>query len=238
MFSTMAHDKELRLCAADRRMIAAQVAESVRAAVLEGLDELLDAVVHGMREQNKNVSRNSAVSEFWKTLKAQHSRGAIEEHCHFTVKWLESFTPLDKKKKALKFAAPKRVVFINFPALRAMLEERPGCQKAGVSMNLNTLESYLKAMPQYLGRKQQWFQRMNRFGEARTIMEGAGAYQRRMNDKKSVKAMCFDYDSLQAMYDINLESEWRCSGQDDDDGQDKSADAGERAAKHYEETQK
>lgn len=38
----MAHDKELRLCAADRRMIAAQVAESVREAVLEGLDELLD----------------------------------------------------------------------------------------------------------------------------------------------------------------------------------------------------
>lgn len=188
--------------------------------------DLLDAVVRGMREQNENVSRNSDTAEFWKTLETQHSRGAIEEHCHFTVKWLESFTPLDKKKEAREFAAPKRVVFINFPALRALLEERLGRQKAGVSMNLNTLESYLKAMPQYLGRKQQWFQRMNRFGEARTIIEGVGAYQRRMDDKKSVKAMCFDYDSLQAMYDINLESEWRCSGQDDDDGQEKSADAG------------
>lgn len=35
-------NKEVKLCASDRRKIAAQVAESVREAVLEGLDELMD----------------------------------------------------------------------------------------------------------------------------------------------------------------------------------------------------
>lgn len=35
-------NKEVRLSASDRRMIAAQVAETVREVVLEGLDELLD----------------------------------------------------------------------------------------------------------------------------------------------------------------------------------------------------
>lgn len=182
--------------------------------------DMLEAVVKGMKEQNENVSRNSDTAEFWKTLETQHSRGTVEEDVHFTIKTLTVFRPIDKKREEKVFAAPKRVVFINFPALRALLEERLGRQKSGVTMNLNTLESYLKAMPQYLGRKQQWFHKMTRKGDPDIRIEGVGVYQRRMERQKSVKAMCFDYESMKELYDINLESEWRADGQADDEDMD------------------
>lgn len=189
--------------------------------------QVLDAVTKGMNSQNSMVERNSDTAEFWKTLETQHSRGTVEEDVHFTIKWLTAFKPLDKKRDEKVFATPKRVVFINFPALRAQLEERLGRQKSGVSMNLNTLESYLKAMPQYLGRKQQWFHKMTRKGDPDIRIEGVGAYQRRMERQKSVKAMCFDYDRLKELYDINLESEWRAEGQVDDEGmEDMDPDSG------------
>lgn len=168
--------------------------------------EMCEVVVQGMKSQNEQILRNSDTADFWKHLETLHSRGIVKEGCHFVIKELNNFKPLDRKISEKTFINPKRVIMLNFPALRSILEERFNRQTTGVSISVSTLESYLKAVPQYLGRKQQWFQNTRKDGEADIKIEGVGAYAQRMLKSKSVKAMCFDYDSLTEQIDFDLDT--------------------------------
>lgn len=168
--------------------------------------KMCEVVVRGMLSQNEQILRNSDTADFWKFLETLHSRGVVKEGCHFVVKEVNEFKPLDKKRSEKVFTNPKRIILLNFQSLRYILEDRLNRQNTGVSISVATLESYLKAMPQYLGRKQQWFQNTRKDGEADIKIEGLGAYAQRMLKSKSVKAMCFDYDSLTEQIDFDLDT--------------------------------
>lgn len=169
-------------------------------------NELFDAVVNGILYQNDKIRRGSDTSNFWLFVDAMHSQGKVKEKCHFIIKRQSSFNP--KRGETIKFVEPKSILYLNFKAMRVLLEQRIAKQRTGSTLNCDTLESYLKSLPQFLGIKQQRFQMLRTNGELEEI------YKSESGDSKGKKylyanpssALCFDYDKLKELLDLNLET--------------------------------
>lgn len=168
-------------------------------------NELFEIVVSGVRYQNEQISKSSDTANFWLYLDSMHTQGKVREKCHYIIKTLSSFTPAKKEKKERKdFISPKKVIFLNFKAVRGLLEQRIAKQKTGSTLDVATLESYLKSLPQFLGIKQQRFQILRPNGELETEIQVEAGISRKYVYANPSQALCFDYDSLRNALDLNL----------------------------------
>ncbi|MCX4285183.1 DNA primase [Duncaniella dubosii] len=167
-------------------------------------NDLFEAIVNGIRYQNDQIKKSSDTANFWLDLDSLHTAGKVKEKCHFVIKSLPSFAPLKGERR--NFVEPKRIIFLNFKAVRGLMEIRYK-QKGGVTLDMSTLESYLKSLPQYLGMKQQRFQILRNNGELdeEYKSDGSGQSKKYVNSNQAY-ALCFDYDSLQHTLDLNLET--------------------------------
>ena len=177
--------------------------------------DLLKVVVDGIVYQNDQIKKSSDTANFWNYLDAMHTQGKAQERCHFVIKTQSSFKPLKKKKKdgedredarEIRFVTPRRIVYLNFKAVRALLETRLARQKYGSTLDIATLESYLKSMPQFMGMKQQRFQNLRVNGELNEEFNNTLGQQKREMVGSTAYAMCFDYDSLKESLDLSLET--------------------------------
>lgn len=166
--------------------------------------ELFEVVVNGIRYQNDQIRKSSDTANFWLYLDSMHTQGKVKEKCHFVIKQLSSFTAIKKEKR--EFVEPKRVLFLNFKAVRGLLEQRVARQKTGSTLDTATLESYLKSLPQFLGIKQQRFQILRTNGELDEEYKSVGTQSQKYIYSNPSNALCFDYDSLKALLDLNLET--------------------------------
>lgn len=172
--------------------------------------ELFEVVVNGIRYQNDQSRKSSDTANFWLYLDSMHTQGKVKEKCHFVIKRLTSFSPKKKDKsrevEVTKFVEPKRIIFLNFKAVRALLEQRVVRQKTGSTLDTNTLESYLKSLPQFLGVKLQRFQILRTNGELDEEYKTEGSVTKKYVYGTPSDALCFDYDSLKASLELNLET--------------------------------
>ena len=168
--------------------------------------ELFDVVVNGLRYQTDQIRKSSDTANFWLYLDSMHTQGKVKEKCHFVIKRLTSFSAI--KKERTVFVEPKRIIFLNFKAVRGLLEQRMARQKTGSTLDTATLESYLKSLPQFLGIKQQRFQILRTNGELDEEFksEGVGSPTKKYVNSNPSNALCFDYDSLKSTLDLNLET--------------------------------
>lgn len=166
--------------------------------------ELFDVVVDGIRYQNDQIKKSSDTANFWLYLDSMHTQGKAKEKCHFVIKLLSSFKAL--KKDECRFVEPKRIIFINFKAVRALLELRLARQRTGSTLDIATLESYLKSLPQFMGFKQQRFQNLRSNGELDEEYRTEDGKSKKIINTTPSNALCFDYDSLKASLDLNLET--------------------------------
>ena len=166
--------------------------------------DLFEVVVNGIRYQNDQIRKSSDTANFWLYLDSMHTQGKAKEKCHFVIKMLPSFKAL--KKEEVRFVEPKRIIFINFKAVRALLEMRLARQKTGSTLDIATLESYLKSLPQFLGFKQQRFQNLKNNGELDEEYKTENGQTKKIISSTPSNALCFDYDSLKAALDLNLET--------------------------------
>ena len=79
-------------------------------------------------------------------------------------------------------------------------------QKYGSTLDIATLESYLKSLPQFLGFKQQRFQNLRTNGELDEEFKTEDGKTKKIISTTPSNALCFDYDSLKASLDLNLET--------------------------------
>lgn len=79
-------------------------------------------------------------------------------------------------------------------------------QKSGASLDMATLESYLKSLPQFLGIKQQRFQILRTNGELDEEFKTENGQTKKYVNSNAAYALCFDYDSLKRNLDLNLET--------------------------------
>ncbi len=172
-------------------------------------NDLLKVVVDGIIYQNEQIKKSSDTANFWLYLDSMHSMGKAKEKCHFVIKMLSSFSPYSKVKKEeteTRFVEPKRVIFLNFKAVRALLEMRLARQKYGSTLDLATLESYLKSLPQFMGMKQQRFQNLRTNGELDEEFKTEDGKPKKIISTSTAYALCFDYDALKQSLDLNLET--------------------------------
>ncbi len=167
-------------------------------------NELFDVVVNGIRYQNDQIRKSSDTANFWLYLDSMHTQGKVKEKCHFVIKQLSSFSAIKKEK--CFFVEPKRIIFLNFKAVRGLLEQRIARQKTGSTLDTATLESYLKSLPQFLGIKQQRFQILRNNGELDEEYKHDGSSSQKYINSNPSNALCFDYDSLKTLLDLNLET--------------------------------
>lgn len=166
--------------------------------------DLFEVVVNGIRYQNDQIRKSSDTANFWLYLDSMHTQGKAKGKCHFVIKMLPSFKAL--KKEEVRFVEPKRIIFVNFKAVRALLEMRLARQKTGSTLDIATLESYLKSLPQFLGFKQQRFQNLKNNGELDEEYKTENGQTKKIISSTPSNALCFDYDSLKAALDLNLET--------------------------------
>lgn len=166
-------------------------------------NDLFEAVVNGIRYQNDQIKKSSDTANFWLDLDSLHTQGKAKEKCHFVIKRLSSFTPLKQDKR--EFVEPKRIIFLNFKAIRGIMEMRYK-QKSGATLDMATLESYLKSLPQFLGVKQQRFQILRTNGELDEEFKTENGQTKKYVNSNAAYALCFDYDSLKRNLDLNLET--------------------------------
>lgn len=181
-------------------------------------NELFEVVVNGIRYQNDQIRKSSDTANFWLYLDSMHTQGKVKEKCHFVIKLLSSFSAVKKDK--VSFVEPKRVIFLNFKAVRGLLEQRIARQKTGSTLDAATLESYLKSLPQFLGIKQQRFQILRGNGELDEEFRNDGGFSQKYVYGNPSNALCFDYDSLKSMLDLNLETFRMREDELDDDSDD------------------
>ena len=167
--------------------------------------EVFDTVVEGIRYQNDQIRKSSDTANFWQFIDTMHSQGKVKEKCHFVIKSLTSFTPMGKNEPR-SYIEPKRIIFLNFKAVRGLLEQRIQRQKYGSTLDIATIESYLKSLPQFLGIKQQRFQILRTNGELEEEFKTEGTQSKKVLPTNPAYALCFDYDSLKAMLELNLET--------------------------------
>ena len=164
--------------------------------------ELFDAVIGGIKYQNEQITKASDTANFWLYLDSMHTQGKVKEKCHFIIKKMASFKARGKETR--QFLSPKKVIFLNYKAVRALLEQRIAKQRSGNTLDTSTLESYLKSLPQFLGIKQQRFQIMKTNGELETEYSNEMGTNKRFIVANPANALCFDYDALRDMLDLNL----------------------------------
>lgn len=163
--------------------------------------ELFDICLRGIRSQNSQVRKNSEIAEFWKLLDAQHMQGLVHEKAHFVIKYQTRFRGLGKAE-AMEFGASHPVIYLNFPAVTGLFNQRPGISGATFKIDTASLDSYLRNSPQYLGLKQQRFNVLQANGTPDFILENN---EKRLRSVRP-KAMCFDYAMLKDAFDLNLET--------------------------------
>ena len=166
-------------------------------------NDLFEVIVNGIRYQNDQIRKSSDTANFWLDLDSLHTQGKVKEKCHFVIKMLSSFTPLKQDKR--EFVEPKRIIFLNFKAIRGIMEMRYK-QKSGSTLDMATLESYLKSLPQFLGIKQQRFLILRTNGELDEEFKSVDGQTRKYVNSNPAYALCFDYDSLKRNLDLNLET--------------------------------
>lgn len=167
--------------------------------------ELFDIVVAGMKFQNDQITKSSETADFWLFLDSMHTQNKVREKCHYVIKTQSSFRALGADSLNT-YVNPKRILYLNFRAVRSLLEQRFSKPKSGNTLSIDTLESYLKTLPQYLGRKQQRFQLMRPNGELDEEYHTENGVSRKYVNSNLQKAMCFDYDALNDALDLSLES--------------------------------
>lgn len=169
-----------------------------------GYSDMLEVIVKGIRYQNDQAKKSSDTATFWSWLGDLQTNGKIKEKCHYIIKSLRRFVP--RKKEAIDFVEPKRVLFLNFKAVRVLLEQKISRQRTGSTLDVATLESYLKSLPQYMGIKQQRFQILKHNGELEEEYQQEGLRTKAYGVGNMANALCFDYDSLKRILDLDLET--------------------------------
>lgn len=182
--------------------------------------QLFETALRGMRAQNEFAQESSEVADFWSTLQGLQSSGRCVENAHFRIKYMNRFRALSMKEDMI-FGEARPILFVNAPAVAAMMSGNRGAASAGSNRsNWSTVLSYLKSHGSYLGLKQERFVILNAQGSPDYAVEQTTFGVSRRQKVNRPKALCFDYLQLKEAFGLTLETEVVSDGFEDfdDDG--------------------
>ncbi len=177
--------------------------------------DLFKVCVDAIIKQNKTLSKNSDVAEFWKTLDAAHMMSRIIEKAHYTIKSHDRFKTLSGQ--LIDFGRQKSILYLNYQNVLATLGQRINGTNMIGKLDAISMEAYLRNHPAFLGTKQCRFRVMLPNGQPDYIYEGTGPTTFRKIREVRPMAFCFDYELLKQQYEINLDTTERPDSPNFDD---------------------
>ena len=174
-------------------------------------EDLFRITIDGIKKQQRHLTRNSDIAEFWHMLDAAHMQGKIINRAHFSIAKASEFK---RGSQTYQFDNMKSILYLNYGNVCAALGQRINGTNVVGRLDQASLESYLRTHPAYMGTKQCRFRVLQPNGQPdiEMVESGKGRYIKRFKEVRPM-AMAFDYDLLNQAYDINLEieevSEWQ-----------------------------
>lgn len=179
-------------------------------------EDLFQITIAGMKEQQRHLSKNSDIAEFWHMLDAAHMQGKIINKAHFAIKKQNDF---QRGSQKFDFENMKSILYLNYGNVCATLGQRVNGTNVVGRLDQTSLESYLRTHPAYLGPKQCRFRVLQPNGQPDfdIVPNAFGGHSKRLKEVRPM-AMAFDYDLLHESYDINLEIEEHLESEEDIEG--------------------
>lgn len=165
-------------------------------------NELFDITLAGIRYQNEGCKKNSEMADFWEVFESLFTQGKILEGAHFKIKYVPKFRSIGAKEDVI-FANPTPILYVNPAAVAALYTGRiSGGATAQRSSNWNTILTYLKVQPSFMGLKQERFNILQSNGYEKVESQNGTT----ANVTNRPKALCFNYAMLKDTYSLNLET--------------------------------
>lgn len=176
-------------------------------------EDLFHITIEGMKEQQRHLTKNSDIAEFWHMLDAAHMQGKIINRAHFSIVKANEFK---RGQQTYHFDNMKSILYLNYGNVCASLGQRINGTNVVGRLDQTSLESYLRTHPAYMGTKQCRFRVLQPNGnpDYDFVPDGKGGQIKRLKEVRPM-AMAFDYDLLHQSYEINLEIEERYESEED-----------------------
>ena len=127
------------------------------------------------------------------------------EKAHYRIRYMRSFRPISAKED-MEFKEARPILYLNMAAVASLFNSRNTNVTTNRS-NWSTILSYLKSHPTYLGLKQDRFTILLPNGMPDYTIEMVGNEQVKKVKVNRPKALCFDYQQLNDMFGLDLETE-------------------------------
>ncbi|MCM1320206.1 MAG: hypothetical protein NC217_07485 [Muribaculaceae bacterium] len=177
--------------------------------------EMFDVCFRGLCAQNADNVKVSETNDFWGKISSLHTQGKIIDGTHFRIVHQTSFKA-EGQTVAHNFGRSRALIYLNWNATQTFFEPRSGMNQ--MKFDPSALEAYLRNSEFFLGIKQRRFSILEPNGSQSVVVED----QRRKNPTKNVKAYVFDYESLKAVANIDLETKLTIEGVEEPDEEDEA----------------
>lgn len=177
--------------------------------------DMFDTFMRCFLVQNAEAKQTSETAEFWKLIESLCMNGKIVRDTHFCIKYDTSFTPLGKNAETQEFGRSHALLYLNFAAVQGVLMQRSGLNQ--MKMDQNALEHYLLTSVHYLGKKQCRFVVLLPNGQQDMIYKTVDGVTKQEKNSVRPNALVFDYETLKASTEIELETFKSTASNDDED---------------------
>lgn len=173
-------------------------------------NEMFEVCFRGLCAQNADNIKVSETNDFWSRISSLHTQGKIIDGTHFKIVYASSFRA-EGKKECINFGRNRALIYLNWNAVQTFFDARSGVNQ--MKFDQKALESYLQNSEFFIGYKQKRFSILEPNGIKSVVVED----QRRKTPTKNVRAYVFDYESLRAVANIDLETKLMIDGFEEPD---------------------
>ena len=167
-------------------------------------NDLLDISIKGVRRQNDATKKNNELSSFWNIVSFLHQDGKIWFGGDYRIENEERIKCSNHKDEII-FQTPKRVLYLRYNRVFELYKTH-GRMVNEALLPPSSLTYYLEHSSAYIGKKRSVrFKRIINGNQMTQEVENKYGPNTYAKSCAVDQAMCFDYDQLNEIYDINLE---------------------------------
>lgn len=185
-------------------LVAAFSALETKLKVPFQLDDLYAVALKGLMNQSEMCSQNTEIAAFWETIAFLFSEAKIFYGCEFRIERVNRIN-LTEYSEPYVYTEVRTVLFFRFICnYEAYAQHRTSVKES--TLPRASMKYYLSVHPAYLGSmKSMAFHCIVKGEQVYEISIGKDGKERRKKKLTRDQVMCFDYDMLKKLYNINLE---------------------------------
>ena len=165
--------------------------------------DMFETFMRCLRYQWNEAKKNSETADFWRTLNGLRMIGKVLDGTHYVIKYQPRFTPFGKAETQ-DFGKQRPLLYMNWAAVQGVLSSRSNLNQ--MKMDMGALDNYLRHTQYFLGVKQQRFAVLTPQGTPDFEIKTENGRAQKIMKYTRPMALVFDYESLKASTEIDLET--------------------------------